>query len=127
MPYALTPTHLIACASLAAATFLAVPTALAQEYDVNAIQQEKAQIQEYFNKCQQGFGAGMDQNFQNFLMTGQYNVTPMGGGAEGCDENTLTQMIGRSYQLDLMLARANGDTRDPCEIERMPGCPEPGQ
>lgn len=120
MPLLPTRTVLLAVAAL---QLCALSAAQAQQYDVNAILQEKAQIQQYFDACRNGFAAGMDQNLQNYLETGQYGVT---GNAQGCDYNTMSQLVGRSYQLDLMLARANGDTRAACEIQWVPGCPEPG-
>lgn len=107
-----------------ASQFWFAAAASAQDYDVNAIQQELAQISQVFNACNSSFGQGMDQNFQNYLETGQYGVTQPG---QGCDLNYLAQLNARAYQLQLMLARANGDTRGSCEIQWMPGCPEPGQ
>lgn len=110
-------------AAVASQVWLAA-TASAQYYDVNAIQQELAQISQVFNSCNASFGQGMDQNFQNYLATGQYGVTQPG---QGCDLNYLAQLNARAYQLQLMLARANGDTRGSCDIQWMPGCPDPGQ
>ena len=119
-----TPRRALA-ACLTSATLLAISgPALAQQYDLNAIQQEKAQIAQYFQNCQSGLGGGMNDNFENYLATGNYGATE---APQGCDYNTLTQLMGRSYELDLMLARANGQTGTACEIEWMPGCPEPGQ
>ncbi len=97
---------------------------MAQNYDVNAIQQELAQLRQRFNNCTNSFGQGMNQNFETYLQGGGYGTTEMG---QGCDMNTLAAINARAYQLELMLARSNGDDRPSCEVQWMPGCPQPGQ
>ena len=109
---------LLVCGSLV----LTPAAAFCQQYDVAAIQAELNQLQGYFNGCMGNFQQGMDQNFQNYLSTGNYGVTQPGAG---CDPNQMAAANARAYQLQLMLARANGDTRKSCEIQWMPGCPDP--
>jgi hypothetical protein len=102
---------LVVC--LATTTLVATGTTTRAQ-NIGAIQAEQRRILAQVYQCK----AAMDAHFKRMQI-----IAPQGRieNPPACSNNNAA-WVTRLWQLDIAIARANGDRRHPCQIEYMAGC-----